>query len=247
MTLHLEVLRVDRKAKPAIDDSFAKTLGSFETVDQLRAALTKNMQAQAQRQAIDAHVENVIQMVVDQSDVAAPPPLIDEELNDMMRQLQDNVERERKISMDTYTRIIGKTVDELRTEARPSAERRVRSDLVLDAVAEAEGIEAPESEIEAQIRLVASQPTYSNKERRRLLSSDELRQRIARRLRKRHVVSRLLEITNPGGPVLDSGDTEHDQPAAVLTESQQEVVAAEPVSVAGAAGGAQDQQSEQES
>jgi trigger factor len=213
MTLHIEIIRIDRKSKPEIDDAFAQSLGNFESVDQLRAVLTMNMREQTQRQAMDAYVEQVVQQVVNQSNVTAPPPLIDQEVDEIMRQLQENVERERKISMDTYTRVIGKTVEELRDEARPNAEQRVRSDLVLDAVADEEGVEVPSEEIDTQVRLVAGSPTLSNKERRRLLSSDDLRQRITRRLRRRYTINRLLEIANPPETV-----TGADQPAEAETQ-----------------------------
>jgi trigger factor len=211
LSLHVEVQRVDRKEKPALDNVFANSLGAFESMEALRETLGRNMQAQAQRQAADAHVDAVVRQVVEQSTVAVPPPLVEEELDEMMRQLQENVERERKISMDTYARILGKTVEELRAEARPTAEQRVRSDLVLDAVAEQEHINAPDAEIESQLHLVASQPMYSSKERRRLLTSENIRQRIARRLRKRYVINRLLEITNPQEP---SVEAEEAAPAA---------------------------------
>ncbi|MDB5056730.1 MAG: trigger factor [Chloroflexi bacterium] len=249
MALHIEVLRIDRKLRPELDDSFARTLGNFETVDELRAALTQNMQAQARRQAMDAYVENVIQQVVAQADVTAPPPLIDQEVDEMMRQLQENVERERKISMDTYTRVIGKTVEQLREEARPTAEQRVRSDLVLDAVAEEEGVEVPTDEIDAQVRLVAGSPTLSNKERRRLLASDDLRERVARRLRRRYTINRLLEVTNPPETTTVSDDS--GEPAAapateepVAGETSPVLVSSETGTVAGAQETTSDQQSE---
>jgi trigger factor len=251
MALHFEVLRIDRKSKPELDDSFARTLGDFESVDALRAALTQNMQAQARRQAMDAYVESVIEQVVAQAEVTAPPPLIDQEVDEIMRQLQENVERERKISMDTYTRVIGKTVEELREEARPTAEQRVRSDLVLDAVAEQEGVEVPAEEIDAQVRLVAGNPTLGNKERRRLLASDDLRGRIIRRLRRRYTINRLLEVTNP--PETKTVSDDADEPAASATtvdavaeETAPVAVSSEPAAVAGAKDSSSDQQNEQE-
>jgi hypothetical protein len=77
------------------------------------------------------------------------------------------------------------------------AEQRVRTDLVLDAVAEAEGVQVPAPEIEEQVQLLTNSPTLTTKERRRLLASDGLRQRIERSLRRRHTMSRLLEIARP--------------------------------------------------
>jgi trigger factor len=197
MSLHIELLRLDRRQLPEFDDAFARTLGNFESVDQLRGALQTSMQQQARQQAMDSYVDDVVRQVVEQSSAEVPPPLVDQEVDEMMHRLQENVEHERKISMDTYTRIVGKTVEELREEARPAAEQRVRTDLVLDAVADAEEVTAPEEEVEEQVRLVAASPTLSNKERRRLLVSDDLRQRIRRRLRRQYAISRLLQITRP--------------------------------------------------
>lgn len=229
MALHIEVVRVDRKTKPELDDAFARTMGNFETVEQLRNVLKQSMETQARNEAMDAYVQQVIDAVVAQADVTAPPPLIDQEVDDMMRQLQENVERERRISMDTYTRVLGKTMEQLREEARPTAQKRVLSDLVLDEVADEEGVEAPDSEIDQQVRLVAGSPTLSNKERRRLLSSDDLRQRIARRLRRRYAINRLLELTNPPDTTAIEGET---VPEASTTASVEAVAPATTVATA---------------
>jgi trigger factor len=195
MAVHIEVLRIDRKIVQELDDAFAQSFGNYDTVAELRKTLKQSMETQARNQAMDAYVEDVVRQVVALSPVEAPPPLIDEEVDDMMRRLQENVEHERRISMDSYLRVVGKTIEELRDEARPAAEERVRADLVLEAVADAENVEVPESEVEAQVRLVASSATLSSKEKRRLLTSEELRRRIIRRLRKSHTINHLLELT----------------------------------------------------
>jgi trigger factor len=197
MQLHLELLRLDRRQLPALDDEFAKSLGAFETLAQLREMLGRSLRQQRQEQALNSHIEEVVRRVVEISSVDVPPPLVDQEVDDMMRRLQENVEQQRRITMDTYTRIIGKTLEELRQEARPAAEESVRRDLVLDAVAEAEEIAVPDAEVDEQVRLVASATTLSTKERRRLLASEDLRQRIRRRLRRQYAVSRLMELIGP--------------------------------------------------
>jgi trigger factor len=248
MSLHIELLRLDRRQLPEFDDAFARTLGSFESIDQVREALRTSLEQQTQQQALDAYVDNVVRQVVAQSSVEAPPPLVDQEVDDMMHRLQENVEHERKISMDTYTRIVGKTVEQLREEARPAAEERVRVDLVLDAVAEAEEVAVPDAEVEEQVRLVAAAPTLSNKERRRLLASDDLRQRIRRRLRRQYAVNRLLQITRPPEEerTADLASTESasasDEPSALPG-----AVVAEAATVGGPEDIPSDQQNEQES
>jgi trigger factor len=213
MDLHIEVLRLERKVLPPLDDTFAASLGSFETLDQLRAALQQQMQSQAQREAMEAYVDNVVRQVVDQATVDVPPPMVHDEVHEMMHQLQETVERDRKISMDTYTRVVGKSVEELEEEARPAAEQRVRSDLVLEAVADAEQVSVPEEQVEDQVTRVAGSPTLSNKERRRLLGSQDLRQRIRRRLRRDLAITRLLEITRPPEP-----EPSAEAPAAIEGE-----------------------------
>ena len=216
MALHIEVLRLERRHKPALDDAFAKTLGGFESLGQVREALRSTMQEQATRQASEAFTQDVIRQVAAQATAAVPPPLVDQEVDEMMRQLQESVERERKISMDTYTRIVGKTIEGLRGEARPAAEERVRVELVLDAIADAEHLQAPEEEIEDQVRVVAGSATLSNKERRRLLASDDLRGRIGRRVRRRSAVILLEQIADPTSSattIAHAHDHDHDERA----------------------------------
>jgi len=215
MTIHLEVLRLERKTTQELDDAFAQTFGNYDTLEELRAALKQSMETQGRNQAMDAYYEDVVRQVVALSTVEAPPPLVDQELDDMMHRLQENVEHERKISMDSYLRVVGKTLDELREEGRPAAEQRVRADLVLEAVARAEGVEVPEEQVEEQVRLVASTPTLSNKERRRLLTSEDLRKRIERRLRKGFTITRLVELTTP--PV--EGAAADAEPASATAEA----------------------------
>jgi trigger factor len=268
MALHIEVLRIERKTLSPLDDAFARTLGdgSFESLGQLRTAMHASMQVQAQRDARDAYLENLLRQVVEQTSVEVPPPLVDQELDDMMRQLQENVERERQISMDTYSRIVGKTLEDLRQETRPAAETRVRRDLVLDAIAEAEGVQVPEEEVAEQVRLVAASPTLSNKERRRLLASEDLRQRIVRRLRRRYTIDRLTQIATPpealraldGIPAEEHGDShaghlhaeDHAEHAPVEEEHAGQTVelssSVESPGVAGAQDTTSDQQDEQE-
>jgi trigger factor len=246
LALHAEVLKIERKHAPEIDDSFAMEVAKVDSVAILRERLTASMQAQARRRAMDAYVEKVVQEVVEQSAVSVPPPLVDEELDDMMRQLQENVEHERKISMDTYARILGKTVEEIRADARASAEKRVRTDLVLDAIAKAESIEAPGSEVDAQLHLLASQPTYSNKERRRLLASDPLRQRVASKLRKRYVINRLLEIASPEGHADMAESVESVAQGVPTTAVAEQTQDSEPVSTGVQDPSAPAQQSEEE-
>ena len=219
MALHIELLRLERKILPPMDDAFAASLGSFDTLDALRDALLQQMQSQAQREAMDAYVDGVVRQVVDQATVDVPPPMVHDEVHEMMHQLQETVERDRKISMDTYTRVVGKSVEELEEEARPAAEQRVRTNLVLDAVADAEQVSVPEEQVEDQVTRVAGSPTLSNKERRRLLGSQDLRQRIRRRLRRDLAIARLLEITRPPAPAVETPAVIEGESAPVVEDT----------------------------
>jgi len=250
MSLHIELLRLDRRQLPDLGDDFARSLGGFESLEQLRLMLQASMQQQAAEQVMSSHIDAVVGQVVDLSSVDVPPPLVDQEVDDMMHRLQENVEQQRKISMDTYTRIIGKTLEQLREEARPVAEQSVRRDLVLDAVAEAEAVTVPDAEVEEQVRLVAGSSTLSTKERRRLLASDDLRQRIRRRLRRQYAISRLLELISP--PEQDAASTEEAPAEATVADAVETAAVMEDVQpVAIASGGEEDtpsvQQKEQES
>jgi trigger factor len=138
--VRVTLLEAKRKALPALDDAFAREVGDFDGLAALNAAVRADVEDHAKREA-DAAVR---QQIVDQIAAANPfdiPPSWVNQLIDGYLQAYQVPEGER---------------DKFRSEFRPVAERQVRRDLIVDAIAESEGLKATESDIDDRVAEVAA-------------------------------------------------------------------------------------------
>jgi trigger factor len=138
--VRIELLDVKRKSLPALDDAFAREVGDFESLDALTTTVRKDLEEHASREA-DAGVR---QQLVDNVAAANPfdvPPSWVSRLIDGYLQAYQVPEEER---------------ERFRGEFRPIAERQVRRDLIVDTIAQTEGLKATEADIDDRVAEVAS-------------------------------------------------------------------------------------------
>ncbi len=138
--VRLHLLEVKRKTLPPLDDAFARGVGDFESLAALQTTVRKDLEDHANRDA-DAGVR---QQLVDQLSAANPfdvPPSWVAQLIDGYAQAYQVPDADR---------------DKFRSEFRPVAERQVRRDLIIDAIAETEGLKASEADIDERVADVAA-------------------------------------------------------------------------------------------
>jgi trigger factor len=138
--VRIELLDVKRKSLPPLDDAFAREVGDFESLDVLTSTVRKDLEDHASREA-DAGVR---QQLVDNIAAANPfdvPPSWVNRLIDGYLQAYQVPEEER---------------ERFRGEFRPIAERQVRRDLIVDAIAQTEGLKATEADIDDRVAEVAN-------------------------------------------------------------------------------------------
>ena len=138
--VRVKLLEVKRKALPALDDAFAREVGDFESLDALHTTVRKDLEEHASREA-DAGVR---QQLLDQIAAANPFDIPASWVN----QLIDGY-------MNAY-QVPEEERQKFREEFRPVAERQVRRDLIIDTIAEREGLKASEADIDARVADVAS-------------------------------------------------------------------------------------------
>jgi trigger factor len=138
--VRVTLLDVKRKALPSLDDAFAREVGDFESLDALQATVRKDLEEHANREA-DAGVR---QQLVDQIAQANPFDIPASWVN----QLIDGYAQAYQIPEEERAKF--------RDEFRPVAERQVRRDLIIDTIAEREGLKASESDIDERVADVAS-------------------------------------------------------------------------------------------
>ncbi|MGC9522937.1 MAG: trigger factor [Anaerolineae bacterium] len=143
----VEVTQVYERNLPELDDALASTVGSFETYDELVADIRERILSSKQDQAEAAYRANLVDQLVEQADIDYPPQLVADTLDDMVDEVARRVQREQKMELEDALRLEGRTVEQLREQLRPQAERRVKQSLVLQALAEEEELEVSEDEI----------------------------------------------------------------------------------------------------
>ena len=141
---------VKEKALPALDDDFAKTVGPFETLDALRGALRQELEARRARENRRALEEAVADALIAAHQVEVPEALV---LRQVAHQIEHAREGVRRQGLDPDR--LPWDYEKLMADLKPGGERAVRRALLLEAVAEAEGIAADEAEVDAEVERFA--------------------------------------------------------------------------------------------
>ena len=192
-TAHFEVELLDLREKllPELDDEFAKSVSDVETLEALRAEIRDAMEQRAQAEARHEFGDRIIDFATANAGVELPEVMIANEVEIMRDELRTRLAQQR-IGLDQYLAMASQTPEELTAELREPATRRVKTLLVLSAIAEREGIDATDPEIDAEI---ASQlERFPDEGRlREYLTGRRGRSYLRMTLRNRKLVDTLIE------------------------------------------------------
>jgi trigger factor len=149
---HFEVDLLDLREKllPEVTDEFAKSVGDVETVDALRGEIRDAMEKRAAAEARHVFGDRIIDFAVSNATVELPEVMVANEVEIMRDELRTRLAQQR-IGLEQYLALSKQTPEELVNELREPATRRVKTLLVLSAIAEKEGIDASDEQIDAEI------------------------------------------------------------------------------------------------
>ena len=167
---------VKEKEVPALDDELAKDIDEeVETLDELKEKYRKEL-AEAKETAYKDAVESAaIDLAVENAEIVElPEEMVHEEVHRSVNEFLGNMQRQ-GISPDMYFQITGTTKEDLHKQHEADAEARTKTNLVIEAVAKAEGFEASAEEIEAEITSLAADYNMEVDRVRQLLSEDMLK------------------------------------------------------------------------
>lgn len=178
---------------PELDDDFAKDVSDKETLAELREQIRENLEKEAEDRADDALRNQVIEAVAAQANVNLPEVLVEREIQVMLDDMRQSLAYQ-GIPLERYLEATEQTLDQLKEEMRPDAEKRVKASLVIEAVAEAEGIQANAEDIEARIEeMLEGREGTEREEMKQALQREDVQERIASSIRVRKTVDFLVE------------------------------------------------------
>jgi trigger factor len=190
---HFEVELLDLREKilPEVTDDFAASVGDVKTVDELRAEIRDAMEKRAEAEARHTFGDRIIDFAVSNATVDLPEVMVANEVEIMRDEMASRLAQQR-IGMEQYLALAQQTPEELTKELREPAERRVKTLLVLSAIAEKEGIDASDAQIDAEIAEQLAR--YGEDSRlREYLSSRRGRSYLRMTIRNRTLVDTLID------------------------------------------------------
>ena len=171
-----KVNEVKAKEVPALDDELAKDLDDeVETLDELKAKYRKELEA-AKEIAFDDAVEGAaLDLAVENAEIVElPAEIVEDEVHRAMNEFMGNMQRQ-GISPEMYFQITGTTQEDLHKQYEADADKRVKTNLVIEAVAAAEGFDATEEEIQKEINDLAAEYNMEVSQVSALLSPEMLK------------------------------------------------------------------------
>ena len=195
VTFKVTVKKVSQVDLPKEDDIFAAKAGPFKSLSDLKTDIQKQLTSEREYQNDRDYESDLLAMVTEQSTVAVPAPLVDEELDRLEREELQNVTY-RGQTWEEHLTQEGVTAEEHKANNRPSAELRVKAGLVLAEIAETEQVEVTPEEFETRLKSLRAQ--YTDPKMQAELDKPENRRELASRLLSEKTISILVSHVTAG-------------------------------------------------
>ena len=219
----VEVRELREKILPEADDDFARSMGDFTDLANLRDEVEKRLKRNALDKARHTFSDQIIEYAVANSTIDLPDVLVEQEVEVMHDEFRSALARQ-GISEEAYAKVSGKTHEELHADFRPDAEKRVKVLLVLSKIAEAESLTIEDTDVDTEIargrERYAGDPKLT-----KYFESDRGRSYIRSTLRRSRVVEKLVDdwlAAHPDHPAIPHVE---DGPADTVDDDQARSVA----------------------
>ena len=150
----VKINEVTTKELPKLDDEFASDVSEFETLAEYKEDLKKQLEVKKTEEAKREQEDEAIAAIVEASEMEIPEAMIQTQCEDMVNEFAQRIAQS-GLTMEQYMQFSGQTVQGLMDQVRPEAETRIKTSLVLEAVVKAEGIEATDADVDAEIEKMA--------------------------------------------------------------------------------------------
>ena len=152
------------KELPELDDEFSKEVSEFDTLEEVKEDIKKKKQASNEDKAAHEFENAVIAAAVEVSEIELPQIMIEKEIDGMVTDLENRL-KQQGLSLEQYMQFTGSSDEKMRDYMKENAEVKVKSDLVLDAIAKAENLEVSEEEVKEKALEIAKMYSASEHEK----------------------------------------------------------------------------------
>lgn len=150
------VKEIKEKELPELDDEFASEVSEFDTMDEYRASVEKKLAEKKAADVKNAKENAVVDAIIANATMEIPAAMVETQQRQMMEDFAQRLQMQ-GLSLEQYFQFTGMTASAMMDQVKPQAEMRIKSSLVLEAVVNAENIEATEEDFAAEVAKMAEQ------------------------------------------------------------------------------------------
>lgn len=168
-----KIHEIKSKELPELDDEFAKDVSEFDTLDELKADIKKQMNERKAEEAKNDFENQLIEQVIDNMECEVPKCMFDKRADEMVQDYAYRLQMQ-GIDLDTYLKYLGQDKDAFKATFKDGAEKQVKASIALEAIVEAEKLEATEEEIDAEIAKLAEQYQMEADQIKKAVPADQI-------------------------------------------------------------------------
>ena len=174
VVFHVKCNKVTTTNVPAQDDEFAKDVSEFETLDELKADIRVKALENAQKQIDNAFEQAAVDKAAENVTVDMPNGLIEAELDNQMERFAYQLQMS-GYSVEQYAKMMGGDMSTMRNAFRPAAEKQAKVNVMLEKIAEVEGIEVTEEDMTAEFESLAKQYSLEVEKVKEMVPAEEIK------------------------------------------------------------------------
>lgn len=169
------VKAIKEKQLPELNDEFASDVSEFETLQEYREDARKKLVERKTAEAKAKKEDEAVKAVIEDSEMELPEAMIETQQRQIVNDFAQRLQMQ-GLSMEQYLQYTGSSVEKMMEQVKPQAEERIKSRLVLEAVAAAEKLEATDEEFETELKKMADQYKMEVEKIKGMISEKEQKQ-----------------------------------------------------------------------
>ena len=154
-TFKVKIHAITKVELPELDDDFAKDVSEFDTFAEYKADVKAKIEKRHETAAENAVEDKLVEALIEKLEADIPEPMFVAETENFVRDYDTRL-RSQGLDLNTYFKYTGMTLDSLREQMRPQAERQVKARLALEKIAALENLEATEEDINSEYEKIAN-------------------------------------------------------------------------------------------
>ena len=168
-----KINEIKAKEMPELDDEFAKDVSEFDTLDELKEDLKKQISERKEANAKTDFENQIIDQIVEDMQAEIPECMFTQKCDDMVQDYAYRLQMQ-GLGLNTYLGYLGQTMEQFKEQFMEGAKHQVKVKLALDAIVKAENIEATEEEIEQEVAKLAEQYSMDAEQIKKAVPAEQL-------------------------------------------------------------------------